>query len=108
MRKESSTNFENEKTLNLYCNAAKTLNLIRGRWKLSILFGLLEKDMHYSNLKILLPTISDRILSLQLRELQQDGLIEKEESDESNKQKYRVSSKGKRFEVVIRALSDWR
>ncbi|HAT93993.1 MAG TPA: transcriptional regulator, partial [Sphingobacterium sp.] len=47
-RKENSTNAINEKALQQFCNASKTLALFSGRWKLSILFKLLEQDTNYS------------------------------------------------------------
>lgn len=107
MRKESSTNFENEKTLKHYCNAVRSLSLISGRWKLSILLALCERDIQYSGFKKILPTISDRVLSLQLKELQQDGLIQKDDIEGNKKYVYRLSSKGKHFEVVIKTLAEW-
>ena len=47
MRKENSTNAINEKALQEYCNAFKTLSLFSGRWKLSILFKLLQTETSY-------------------------------------------------------------
>lgn len=105
MRKESSTNFENEQMLKNYCNAFKTLSLISGRWKLSILFILLENECTYSKFKSFLPKISDRMLSLQLRELQQDLLILNR--TDKDKQVYFLSTKGFQLQSVLQCLSDW-
>lgn len=103
MRKESSTNLFNEKAMQDFCNASKTLALISGRWKLSVLFKLLENDTYYSDFKILLPEISDRTLSRQLQELQNDGLISKEKSKVSSV--YSLTDKGRKLDFILKSLS---
>ncbi|GAA5089488.1 hypothetical protein GCM10023210_14360 [Chryseobacterium ginsengisoli] len=105
MRKENSTNSINEKVLKDFCNASKTLMMISGRWKLSILFKLIEKDTNYSDFKILLPEVSDRTLSKQLKELQTDGLISKEKDKISSI--YSLTAKGRRMNYILSSLSDF-
>ncbi|WP_116787034.1 winged helix-turn-helix transcriptional regulator [Flavobacterium psychrotrophum] len=103
MRKESSTNFENEVTLNAFCNASKTLALISGRWKLSLVFSLLENNERtFSDFKIVLPHISDRILALQLKELIAAEVIYKEKYGRSFN--YILTPKGKALEKVLKEL----
>nr|WP_322623732.1 helix-turn-helix domain-containing protein [uncultured Flavobacterium sp.] len=104
MRKESSTNFINETTLQDFCNANRTLLLIQGRWKLSILFSLLEKDQRsYSDFKKLLPAVSDRVLSLQLKSLAYDGIVIKQNLD--GKTWYALTQKGKELQPVLQAMA---
>ena len=67
MRKQSSTNLENELLINGNCDMAYTLDLIGGRWKPSILWRLVSGPMRYSDLRRSLPAVSERILILQLR-----------------------------------------
>lgn len=105
MRKENSTNIINEKALQEFCNAFKTLSLISGRWKLSILFQLLKTQTSYSEFKLLLPEISDRTLSKQLGELIKDGLILKNKTKVSSI--YTLTSKGKKLEKVLTALCEF-
>ncbi|ATL45028.1 helix-turn-helix domain-containing protein [Elizabethkingia sp. HX WHF] len=106
MRKENSTNFENEQTLNNYCKANRTLSLISGRWKLPILFALLEGDnLLYSDFKKILPNISDRILSKQLNELQKDNLIKKNKTKKVSA--YSLTMKGQKIENLLSLLSDY-
>ena len=105
MRKQTSTNFENEQILQRYCNAHKTLLLIGGRWKLSILFALTSGLKSYTELKQMLPQMSDRILSLQLNGLIRDDLVVKEK--DKNRSVYYLSDKGLRFNHVLEALSSW-
>jgi DNA-binding HxlR family transcriptional regulator len=106
MRKESSTNFENQQTLTDFCNASKTLMLLSGRWKLSLLFCLLEHDSRtFSDFKQLLPSISDRMLALHLKQLTNDFLIVKEKKEDSIL--YSLSEKGKSLKDILSDLAEW-
>lgn len=104
MRKQSSTNFINETTLQDFCDANRTLLLIQGRWKLSILFSLLEKEQRsYSDFKKLLPAVSDRVLSLQLKSLADDGIVIKLNLE--GKTSYSLTQKGKELQPILQAMA---
>ena len=74
-RKLASTNNRNREVLGDFCGINYALNLVGGRWKLLILHKLEAQKLRFSELKRTLPHITDRMLTLQLRELEQDGLI---------------------------------
>ena len=74
-RKPSSTNSRNREVLSGFCGITYALNLVGGRWKLLLLHKLAPHTLRFSELKKTLPHITDRMLTLQLRELEQDGLI---------------------------------
>lgn len=106
MRKENSTNFENQQTLTDFCNASKTMMLISGRWKLSLLFILLENNTRtFSDFKQVVPAISDRILALQLKQLTEDYLIIKEKKE--NATYYTLTEKGKSLKHILVSLAEW-
>lgn len=108
MRKTTSTNYENEQVLHEFCDAAFTLSVLSGRWKLSILVQLMEQDLRFGALKLMLPEITERILALQLKKLELDGLIEKIQTREKNNLPvYHLSAKGNSLEPVIRSLAKW-
>lgn len=75
IRKASSTNTRNRQVLGDFCGVNYALNLIGGRWKLLILYKLEQQKHRFSELKKTLPHITDRMLTLQLRELERDGLV---------------------------------
>jgi DNA-binding HxlR family transcriptional regulator len=75
MRKESSSNFINEKKIIAKCSLAYTISLVGGRWKPTILWHLLRGKMRYSQLRKLIPDASERVLVAQLRELESDALV---------------------------------
>jgi len=74
-RKLASTNNRNREVLGDFCGINYALNLLGGRWKLLILHKLEPQKRRFSELKRILPHITDRMLTLQLRELEQDGLL---------------------------------
>jgi len=108
MRKKSSTNLENELLINGNCGMAYTLDLIGGRWKPSILYKLLKGSTRYSQLRKAMPAVSERILILQLRELESDGVISRTIYPEvPPRVEYELTALGKSLEPVLRVLSDW-
>lgn len=57
------------------CNLTYAVQLMGGRWKLPILMRLLSEKKRFGELKKLIPNITERMLALQLRELERDGLV---------------------------------
>lgn len=108
MKKISSTNFENQQTLHEFCDAAFTLSLISGRWKLTILTNLEKGENRFSTLKAAIPFITERVLALQLKELEKAELIIKIQPDPANRPPfYEMSAKGKSLIPLILSLADW-
>jgi len=75
-RKENSTNMLNEKVI-LECELMYSICMIGGRWKLMILCKLEDGKLRFSELRRLIPEITERMLALQLRELEKDGLVKR-------------------------------
>jgi DNA-binding HxlR family transcriptional regulator len=57
------------------CPALITIKAISGKWKTRILWLLREQSCHFGELRRLLPGISAKVLSEQLKQLEVDGLI---------------------------------
>lgn len=95
MRKENSTNAFNEKILEEYCNAHKILSQISGRWKISLLFILKTDSVKYSQFKLILPNVTDRILTKQLKELEADEIVIN--SKDKIQSTYSLTIKGKKI-----------
>jgi DNA-binding HxlR family transcriptional regulator len=108
MRKESSTNYVNEKQLHTVCNMAFTLSLLSGRWKPSILWHLQHEELRYMDLRKKLPDAAERVLVKQLQELEQDKLIVRRElPDKPVKVSYALSELGISVLPLLQAAERW-
>ncbi|MBO9728848.1 MAG: helix-turn-helix transcriptional regulator [Chitinophaga sp.] len=108
MRKENSSNAINERNLRGDCGTAYTLSLIGGRWKPSILWRLLDGKLRYNELKKSISGISERVLVLQLRELENDQLIKRIVYPEvPPRVEYELTPLGLSMESMLQHISDW-
>jgi DNA-binding HxlR family transcriptional regulator len=85
-----------------------TLNVIGGKWKLLILWHLRDSGRRYSELKRLIPGISEKMLIQQLRELEKDTIIQRKTLSESpQKVEYSFTEYGKTLIPIFQPLCDW-
>lgn len=90
------------------CGVETTLSVIDGRWKLRILFQLLHGSKRFSALKRQLSGVTQRMLTLHLRELERDGLIHREVYREvPPKVEYSLTAMGRSMEPLLRMMSEW-
>lgn len=82
------------------------LNVVSGKWKLAIVCTLLSGPKGFSDMERLLGTISPRMLSRELRELEVNGAISREDGP-SNRRSYTLTPSGKELEQVIVLLAGW-
>lgn len=108
MRKDASTNSQNARQLRGDCGTVYTLSLIGNRWKPVILWRLLQDRQRYSELRKSIPGISERVLVLQLREMEQDGLISRFVYPEvPPRVEYELTELGRSMEPILEVMSDW-
>lgn len=88
---------------------AFTLSLISGKWKMIILYQLIEfKVIRYNELQRRIGNISFRTLSSQLKELEKDGLIIRTEYPQiPPKVEYSLSEMGLSLHKVLDTICDW-
>lgn len=86
-----------------------TLSLISGKYKMVILYCLMEyQPVRFNELKRYLKNISDKTLSSNLKELEQDRLIIRKEYPQiPPKVEYRLSERGKSLMKVLDKLCVW-
>ena len=90
------------------CPVEAMLDIIGGKWKSIILFRVLEETRRFNELRRLLPNLTQRILTNQLRELESDGLITRKIYAEiPPKVEYSITEFGKTLEPVILTLTQW-
>ena len=77
IRKENSTNMLNEKSITEGCDLTYAVCKIGGRWKLIILCKLEEGKLRFGEIRKQIPNITERMLTLQLRDLEKEGLLKR-------------------------------
>jgi len=87
-------------------HVSRTMKMIRGRWKLPILFRLYaDPSLRTSQLLRDMPAISQKMLTQHLRELETDGLIERTDFGEKLRRvEYRLSRMGRNLMPVLVAM----
>ncbi len=88
---------------------AYAISLIEGKWKMHILFWLWKKEnMRYGELRKALESVSHKMLSNQLKELESDGLILRTEYPQiPPKVEYSLTETGLSLMPVLQALCNW-
>ncbi len=90
------------------CPVEATLAVIGGKWKGVILYHLMSGTKRFNEFRRLMPDITQRMLTLQLRELEKDGIIHREIFKEvPPKVEYSLTEFGRTLEPIIKLMRDW-
>jgi DNA-binding HxlR family transcriptional regulator len=90
------------------CAMEATADIIGGKWKTVILCYLSKGPKRFNELRRLLPGVTQRILTLQLRELEQDGIVHREIYKEvPPKVEYSLTEFGDSLGPIIVQMLDW-
>ncbi len=90
------------------CPVTKTIGYIGGKWKPIILFLLMDGSMRFGKLTLFLPSISRKILTQQLKELEEDGLILRHSfSEKPPRVEYELSERGQTIIPVLKSMCAW-
>ncbi|SMB84017.1 winged helix-turn-helix transcriptional regulator [Deinococcus hopiensis] len=84
------------------CEVGVSLSVLEGRWKCIVLFYLWKEPQRFGQLKRLIGQVAPRMLTLQLRELEEDGLITRSVLNQvSAYVEYRLTPLGRAFAVLL-------
>ena len=91
------------------CAVVRTVGYIGGKWKPVILIRLLTGGkVRFGKLAVQIPDISRKILTQQLKELVEDGLILRYSyMEKPPRVEYELSERGKTLIPVLKAMYDW-
>ena len=91
------------------CTAVTTtLAIMGGKWKILILYHLCAGTQRFNELRRLLPDITQRMLTLQLRELEDDGIVHREVYPQvPPKVEYSLTAFGATLIPVIEVMDAW-
>lgn len=84
------------------------IELIGKRWTGAIVVALTERPMRYGELGKAVPGLSDRLLSQRLRELEEEGLVERHvEAGTPVRVTYSLTVVGQELDPVLSELKSW-
>lgn len=91
------------------CCTSLTMGVIGGKWKTVILFYLIEGPQRYSELRKKMPHVTERTLSLQLRQLEEDGVVNRVVHGEKPplRVEYSLTDFGKTLKPLLIAIAEW-
>ncbi len=91
-----------------HCAMDVTMNFIGGKWKTVVLWYLKNKTLRFGELKKQVPDITEKMLSLQLKALEEDGLVKREVYAEVPlRVEYSLTPFGKSLVPVLDAIAKW-
>ena len=90
------------------CTVESALAVIGGRWKGVILYWLLADKRRFGELRRIVSNCSARVLTLQLRELEADGLLKRTVYAEVPPHvDYELTAFGRSLEPILLGLKEW-
>ena len=90
------------------CPVATTIDLLSSKWKVLIIRDLLPGTKRFSELKISVAGISQKMLTQSLREMEEDGLVVRQVfAVVPLKVEYSLSTLGQSMRPVIDSMADW-
>ncbi|RGB53318.1 transcriptional regulator [Absiella sp. AM54-8XD] len=90
------------------CPVETTLLLISNKWKVLILRDLMEKTMRYNELKASIGSISQKVLTSNLRAMEADGLLIRTVYPEvPPRVEYTLSEQGRSLKPILDAMWNW-
>jgi DNA-binding HxlR family transcriptional regulator len=86
----------------------EAVELLGKRWSGAIVCALLNGPMRFSELTHAIPQISDRLLSIRLKELEACGIVARDVHEEPPlRVEYELTPKGRALEPAITAIRSW-
>jgi len=90
-----------------YCPVAHALGVVGDRWSLLIVRDLLRGPQRFTDLLSYLSNITPKWLMLRLRELEEAGVVEREQGQDRREVWYKLTPAGQELRPVVEALWAW-
>jgi DNA-binding HxlR family transcriptional regulator len=90
------------------CPVQATSNAMAGKWKVLILWHLALASRRFGELRDLLPGVSEKVLTAQLRELEHDGILTRVSAETiPPRVDYRLGPAGEELIPIMQAMCEW-
>ncbi|MCL4128098.1 UNVERIFIED_CONTAM: hypothetical protein GTU68_024030 [Idotea baltica] len=90
------------------CDVEATLSVVGGRWKPILVCHLLSGRKRFGELRRLTPNATERMITLQLRELEADGVLSRHVFKEvPPRVEYEITEFGRSLEPILVLMQDW-
>lgn len=91
-----------------HCAMDITMNYIGGKWKTVVLWYLRNNTLRFGELKKQIPDITEKMLSIQLKQLEEDGLVKREVFAEVPlRVEYSLTEFGQSLKPVLESVAKW-
>jgi len=106
--KQTSTNFSNKQALADECPEVYAANILGGQWAIAICSWLTNGKLRFGELKKRLPNITERMLSLQLRKLEENKIITRRiYAEVPPRVEYELTQIGRDLNPILKLLENW-
>ncbi|NBW36301.1 MAG: transcriptional regulator [Cytophagia bacterium] len=96
------------KTGEIKCPVTGTLQLIGGKWKPIILYCIRSETKRFGEISARIPSLSRKVLTEQLKELERDGLIIRKQFNEiPPRVEYKLTTLGQSLAPVLNEMEKW-
>ena len=91
------------------CCTSVTMGIIGGKWKTVILYHLMGETLRYNELRKKMSNVTERTLSLQLQQLEKDGVIKRSvyATKPPLKVEYSLTDFGQTLIPILQSIADW-
>lgn len=101
-------NMAKSKTVSKECPMNLAVNILSGKWRLSILWHLSSGTIRFNKLQKMLTGITQKTLTLELRELEKDGIIYRKVYPEiPPKVEYGLTEFGESIKPILNLMCEW-
>ncbi|AID00344.1 MULTISPECIES: transcriptional regulator HypR [Bacillus] len=90
------------------CPVEFTLDVIGGKWKGILFYHMIDGKKRFNEFRRICPSITQRMLTLQLRELEADGIVHREVYHQvPPKVEYSLTEFGRTLEPIVLQMKEW-
>lgn len=107
-RNQLIMNDEKIKKIENKCELQKILDIIGGKWSMSIIYALISDKRRFKELERLIPGISTRMLVKELKNMEENNIVNRQAfATVPPTVEYSLTSKGRKLEPIINELYKW-